>query len=203
MKPWWILIATALALSVTAPTANAMTVHTDDDGRVRGIPRICAEEVNGARQWATDLARIDTEGVLVLDGREIALRGDAAQWRLRDEVSPDFASRFHSMSWVVLGLHSDIDVVGLLLQREAAAPDPGFAAGSAALQESGWTSGVVRLRMGTVSCVFEATRDERLIPVMDALVNANLDPYRYRGAPVNAVHNQGTLANVARGSSDL
>jgi hypothetical protein len=51
--------------------------------------------------------------------------------------------------------------------------------------------------MGTVACVYAATQDERLAPVMDALVAANLDPYRYRGAPLNKPHNQGTLANVA------
>ena len=50
--------------------------------------------------------------------------------------------------------------------------------------------------MGTVACLYSVTRDERLVPVMEGLVAANLDPYRYRGPPLSKVHNHATLANL-------
>jgi len=51
--------------------------------------------------------------------------------------------------------------------------------------------------MGVISCLFSYTKDERLVPVMERLVLANADPHRYRGQPLNRVHNHGTLANLA------
>ena len=160
-------------------------------------PRICSEESAGARQWGADLSQLATEGVVTIDGRRLSVRGDAAQWRLWDTADPAFATHFHSMSWLVPGLRTGQPVVDILLEREASIPDPGYLAGSDALKETGWTAGIIRLRMGLVSCLYAATGDERLGPVMDRLVAANLDPYRYRGAPLNKPHNQGTLANIA------
>jgi len=161
------------------------------------LPRICEEESTGAAQWGTDLSRLALDGVLVLDRREIPLGGETPAWRQWDANDPAFSTRFHSMSWLVGGLRQGLPVVDIMLDRDAALADPGFAAGSRALRETGWTAGTIRLRMGTVACLYAATGDERLEPVMDRLVAANLDPYRYRGAPLNRPHNQGTLANVA------
>lgn len=160
------------------------------------LPRICSEEEAGARQWGTDLTRLG-EGVLRLDGRDLIVRGDASRWRFWDAQDPAFGTRFHSMSWLVPGLARGLPVIDVLLEREAALPDPGFAAGHAAMRATGWNFGMTRLRMGTVSCLYAVTGDERLLPVIDGLVAAILDPYRYRGAPLNKVHNQGTLANIA------
>lgn len=180
--------AIVASIAVTAPAGAARSGEP---------PRICAEEDAGARQWGADLSRIANEGLVTIDGRQLTVRGDAAQWRMWDTADPAFATHFHSMSWLVPGLRTGQPVVDILLEREAAIPDPGFLAGSDALKATGWTTGIIRLRMGLVSCLYVATGDERLGPVMDRLVAANLDPYRYRGAPLNKPHNQGTLANVA------
>lgn len=182
---------------VAALTASLLTAGAAGASRTGALPRICAEEEAGAQQWGTDLSRLSRDGIVTIDGRELPVRGEAASWLLWDDVDPAFATRFHSSSWLVPGLRQGLPVVDILLERDAAAPDPGFLAGNGALRESGWTAGSIRLRMGTVACVYAATQDERLAPVMDALVAANLDPYRYRGAPLNKPHNQGTLANVA------
>lgn len=186
------IVGVALATLTAAALVTSAPAQATRSGTP---PRLCHEEIAGATQWKTDVSQLD-EGVLILDGRTIDLR-DPAQWRLSDRVDPAFASRFHSLSWLVPALGTDVDVVGLAVQRAAAVPDPGWRAGSDALQDTGWTAGVIRLRMGTISCLYAATGDARLGPVMDQLVAANLDPYRYRGAPLNKVHNQGTLANIA------
>lgn len=186
-----ILAACAVILASVAVTAPAGAARSGE------LPRICSEEEASARQWSADLSRFAADGVVTIDGRQIDVRGDGAQWPLWDRADPAFATHFHSMAWLIPGLRAGLPVVDILLERDAALPDPGFLGGAQALRESGWTNGIVRLRMGAVACAYVATGDERLGSVMDKLVAANLDPYRYRGAPVNKPHNHGTLANIA------
>lgn len=186
-----VVAACAAILASAAVTAPA------DAARSGELPRICSEEETAARQWTADLTRLADEGVVTIDGRELTVRGDAARWRLWDAADPAFATHFHSMSWLIPGLRTGAPIVDVLLEREAAIPDPGYRAGRQALQATGWTAGIIRLRMGLVTCLYAATGDDRLSPLMDHLVAANLDPYRYRGAPLAKPHNQGTLANVA------
>jgi len=188
------LTVAALSALLVAPL---MAVGSASAARSGDLPRICSEEAASAAQWGVSLARLGSDGVVVIDGREIIVRGDAATWRMWDDVDPAFSTHFHSMSWLVPGLRQGVPVVEIFLEREAALPDPGFAAGNAAVRETGWNAGMIRLRMGAVACMYEATRDQRLEAVMERLVAANLDPYRYRGSPLNNPHNQGTLANVA------
>lgn len=191
------LAATVCAATAAMLLGTGLGTGVANGVRAGALPRACVEELTGAAQWGVDLSRLANEGIVVLDRRDLAVRGDRAQWRVWDPADPAFGTSFHAMSWLVPGLREDLPVVDILLERDAAVPDPGFAAGTNALRETGWTTGMVRLRMGTVACVYAATRDGRLVPVMDRLVAANLDPYRYRGAPLNTPHNQGTLANVA------
>lgn len=186
-----------IAASCAALVASLIAAVPAGATRSGELPRICAEEENGALQWGSDLSRLATDGVITLDSREMTVRGESAQWRMWDEGDPAFATSFHSMFWLIPGLRSGAPVVDVLLERDAALPDPGYLAGSEELKETGWTTGPMRLRMEAVSCVYAVTRDDRLLPVMDRLVAANLDPYRYRGAPLNKPHNQGTRANVA------
>lgn len=186
-----------LAATCAALVASAVTATPAGAARSGELPRICAEEESGAQQWGADLTRLDSEGIVVIDGRPLSVRGESAGWRMWDDEDPAFAARFHSMSWLVPGLRRGMPVIDVLLERDAALPDPGFLAGAPALRETGWTAGSIRLRMGTVACMYAATGDARLVAVMERLVAANLDPYRYRGAPLNTPHNQGTLANVA------
>lgn len=188
------LAVAAMSALLIVPVVGAGSAGAARSGE---LPRICAEEESGAEQWGADLSRLATDGVAVLDGRELAVRGGDAQWRMWDSADPAFATRFHSMSWLVPGVRQGLPVVDILLERDAAAPDPGARVDAQSRRESGWIPGIIRLRMGTVACLYAATSDPRLEGVMDRLVAANLDPYRYRGAPLNKVHNQGTLANVA------
>ena len=191
MKPVVIAAACAALLASIAVSAPAGAARSGE------LPRICSEEEAGARQWAADLSRLPDEGVVTIDGRPLVVRGDGAQWRLWDRIDPAFSTHFHSMAWLVQGLRTGLPVVDILVDRDAALPDPGYLGGPDALKETGWTPGIMRLRMGMVACAYVATGDERLEAVMDRLVAGNLDPYRYRGAPLNKPHNQGTLANIA------
>ncbi len=160
------------------------------------MPRLCADEVSSAQRFGADASDL-ADGSLRLDGREIRIGTDSSDWRLDDPADATFTSRFHSMVWLVPGLDTDADVVGLLVERDRALPDPGGFASQDEQRATGWTQSVVSLRMGVVNCLYQSTGDARLIPVMEGLVDAALDPLRYRGRPLNRIHNHGTMSNIA------
>jgi len=161
------------------------------------LPRICDAEVNSAKRMGADVSDLGTSGVLRLDGRSVVVTGPEAQWRQDVRGNSTFVTRFHSLAWLVLAARQGFPVVDLVLERDAALPDPGSTVEQDRLRLTGWTQSAVRQRMGVISCLYAATEDERLIPVMERLVLANADPFRYRGQPINRVHNHGTLANLA------
>ena len=108
------------AIALTACSALAISLLAAgpaDAARSGALPRICAAEEAGAQQWGTDLSRLSRDGVIVLDGRELRVTGEEATWRLWDDADPAFATRFHSMSWVVPGLRQGLPVVEMLLER--------------------------------------------------------------------------------------
>lgn len=181
--------AVALALLIAGLASPAVAADR--------LPRICDTEVNAAKRMSADVSDLATSGVLRLDGRSVVVTGPDAAWRQDVRGDATFVTRFHSLAWLVLAVRQDFPVVDLVLERDAALPDPGSIAGQDRLRLTGWTQSAVRQRMGVISCLFMATKDERLIPVMERLVLANADPFRYRGQPLNRVHNHGTLANLA------
>lgn len=187
----WLAAGVAFAIGMTVGPASA----SESD-----LPSICANELNAAERFNVDVSRLD-EGRVGLDGREMLLDGTAGSWSRLDKADPTFTVRFHSLAWLVPAFDQGIDVVSLVLQREAVLPDPGFTVGQDALRAVGWKASQVRLRMGTISCLYRASADARLIPVMEGLVAANMDPLRYRGRPFNRLHNHGTLSNIALGEA--
>lgn len=189
MRRWILpacLVAGLLLGAVTVPAAAA--------GR---LPRICDTEVNSAKRMGADVSELQTSGLLHLAGRTVDVIGPDAQWRQDVRGDTTFVTRFHSMAWLVLATRQDFPVVDVILDRDAVLPDPGSTTGQDRLRATGWTQSAVRQRMGVISCLFSYTKDERLVPVMERLVLANADPHRYRGQPLNRVHNHGTLANLA------
>lgn len=185
---WIVCLAVAAGALVIAPPASA-------DPRPRP-PQICLNEINAANRMRADVSELADKGILKLDGRTITVVGPDAQWRQVDDRDQTFVTRFHSLAWILLAVQGGYPVVDLLLEREKSLPDPGSTAPATSLKYTGWTEGAVRLRMGTVSCLYLWTKDERLIPVMERLVLASADPYRYRGLPLKKVHNHGTLTNI-------
>ena len=185
------LVACATASLVTV-AGIAMPASAADR-----LPRLCDTEVNAAKRMGADVSELATSGIVRLDGHSVDVVGDDAQWRQDVRGNTTFVTRFHSLAWVVLAARQDFPLVDLVLARDDALADPGSSAEQDRLRATGWTQSAVRLRMGVISCLYEYTKDERLIPVMERLVLANADPFRYRGQPLNRVHNHGTLANLA------
>lgn len=60
-----------------------------------------------------------------------------------------------------------------------------------------WSEGVNLRREQNLNCLYDVTRDARLVPVIEAVAAANLDPNRYYGPPQRLPHNHGLMANLA------
>ncbi|MFN8159328.1 MAG: heparinase II/III family protein, partial [Candidatus Nanopelagicales bacterium] len=60
-----------------------------------------------------------------------------------------------------------------------------------------WSEGVNLRREQNLNCLYAVTGDDRLVPVLDAVATANLDPNRYYGPPQRLPHNHGLMANLA------
>ncbi|HET7901380.1 MAG TPA: heparinase II/III family protein [Candidatus Nanopelagicales bacterium] len=60
-----------------------------------------------------------------------------------------------------------------------------------------WSEGVTMRRENSLNCLYTVTHDPRLVPLITALVTANLDPARYYGPPRTKPHNHGLLANLS------
>lgn len=160
------------------------------------IPRICSGEISSILKHGADVGDLD-QGVLVLDGRTVTLTDDSTSWRVHDSLDNTFNNRFHGMEWLVAWAVEGGAAIELLLSRDAALADPGGQADRIEIQSTGWTTGAIRLRQHVVNCLYALTDDERLLPVIEGLVAANLDPDRYRGRPQRPAHNLGTLSNLA------
>ena len=160
------------------------------------IPRICSGEVASIQGHGADTSALD-QGVLTLDGRRIVITDDSASWRVHDPVDNTFNNRFHGMEWLVPWAVDGGPAIEMLLARDVALVDPGGLVDRVEIQSTGWTTGAVRLRQHVVNCLYALTDDPRLIPVVEGLIAANLDPDRYRGRPQRPAHNLGTLSNLA------
>lgn len=183
------MIRSAVAVAVCA-AAVVVPVQSS-----HAAPKICTSEIASNAKFQADVDRLD-EDVLGLDGRTLDLGPDAMHWSIYDPTDSTFTNRFHSLAWTVLAWEHGFPSVEYVVRHASLLPDPGSGASQATLLSSGWTEGSVRLRMGTVSCLYQLSGDERLVGVMGDLVAASLDPFRYRGRPLNNVHNHGALANI-------
>jgi hypothetical protein len=60
-----------------------------------------------------------------------------------------------------------------------------------------WSEGVNLRREQNLNCLYAVTQDPTLVPVLEAVAAANLDPDRYYGPPQRLPHNHGLMANLA------
>ena len=104
------LIAAVAAVAITLSLA-AGTARAEDEA----LPRICSDGQRNAGLMYPDLSRYPQDGVVILGKRDFPLRSSPAVWRMWDSRDPVFSTRFHSMMWLVPGVHSGLPVVDLVL----------------------------------------------------------------------------------------
>ena len=143
-----------------------------------------------------DLSLAASTGIIGIGGHQFDLRREG--WRTQMPRHPAVTQAFHSAAWLVSLYDSDPDLaVELLLEQASVSPDPGASIGRAELKLRGWTESQVTLRTWTALCLYSRSGDRRIVGVIDALVEANLDPQRYYGPPLRAPHNHAIFANEA------
>ena len=181
------LLAAGLIMSsaVAVPSARA----SDE-------PALCALARGSAAWLGADLSALASDRIVVMRGEAVDLRAAAWRWDGPDAVTRLY---FHGAGWLAVHAQSNpVDAVNLALEQARVRPDPGASATAKDyINTSGWNEAMVTIRMQTIQCLYQLSGDARLVPVMEALVRANLDPMRYYGPPRFKFHNHGLMANRA------
>ena len=190
------LLVTSMALVATAVQgywALAAEPAKDALGSTR-----CARPLAVAERFETDASALESTGEITFGGRQVPLTSPQ-EFLAGPPRGVAWDLWFHSWSWlaeIARAVHPSTAVDHAVAWHEAN-PDVGGAAPRHEQRMRGWTEGAVTQRMTTVTCLWSVTRDERLLPVMRALAEANLDETRYYGRPHFAPHNRGAMANLA------
>lgn len=184
-----VLVATLAATLVPAMSAGAET----------SLPVTCARPVAVAERYATDVSTLTVDGRITFGGERIAVDGPDADFLRHDPRRIAWSQWLRSWAWLAEVARSvdPILAVDIAVAWHEAVPDPGGAAPLETLRARGWTEAIVTPRMTLITCLWSITGDDRLRPLMEALVAANLDPARYYGRPRFAPHNHGAMANFA------
>lgn len=190
-------VGMAMGTMSLAPAVYSSTSAPQSRGAGSGITAPpCVAALRPLELHDVDLSRAASERIIGIGGHEFDLRRQA--WRTRMPRHPAITQAFHSAAWLVALSDSEPELaVELLLEQATASPDPGASVGRAELKLRGWTESQVTLRTWTALCLYSRSGDRRIIGVIEALVEANLDPQRYYGPPLRAPHNHAIFANEA------
>ena len=184
------VVAALAATLLTVPTASAKP----SDGIA--MPGLCRSAFNVASQRGYDVSRVASQRTMIFDGQRVRLNPEG--WAADNPSDPSWTLWFHSLVWLVpLALEDPETAVKVFAERDAALPDPGASKGSRERRPMGWTQGQFRTRLETASCLYNLTRDPRLLPIAKRLAAANMDAARYPGLPNFQVHNHGSMSNIA------
>lgn len=187
------LLVGVAALATAAAVLPAAVQAKPSDGIP--MPGLCRAPYNVAIQRGVDVSRVAAQRIVVFDGQRVQL--DRKGWAADNPRDPSWTLWFHSLAWLVpLALDDPRTAVTVFLERDRALPDPGASLGNRERRPVGWTQGQFRTRLDTANCLFNLTRDPRLVPIAERLAAANMDPLRYPGPPNFPVHNHGTMSNV-------
>lgn len=183
----------AVASGVAAAALTAAPVRATGGDRLDGPS--CARAVASAAGLNADLSLLATERVITARDQRIDLRANA--WTFPGQ-HPTTALQLNSSGWLVAYASTDlVDAVELAVEQATANPDPGASVPPSQLVASGWVEAAVTGRMDSIRCLYRASADPRLIPVVEALAAANMDEARYYGPPRRKPHNHGAMANRA------
>ena len=188
----WASWGVALALSAGA-LAGGVAVAANDP------PKSCRDLLRMSERYAADFTDFDVTGAIIFGGTRIVLQGPNADYGINDPARRTWTQWFRSWVWLgpLVAMGRTEDAVRLATEWHAAVPDPGSRSSRGDLWATGWSEGAVTQRMQSLLCVWQATRDPALVPVMTDLARANMDPMRYYGPPRRPPHNHGTMANFA------
>lgn len=192
-----VTLASASALAMAnflAGTSGATPATGAPVEPTRSVDNSSCEAVRPViSQFPTDRTRALPDGIVTIDDWTVDTQRDG--WQAAHPSNPAITAGFHSLAWLVPDTPEQLPAaIALTLDQAHRNPDPGTTARPA----SGWTEYAVTMRTRTVLCLYrsaDATAQAQLLPVLQELVKANLDPERYYGPPNRHAHNHGLLAD--------
>lgn len=185
-----LLVAPPVLTSPSTPSAQAKPADSVT------MPRTCRDSYNVASYRGFDVSRVAEQRVVEFDGKRVTL--DRKGWPADNPRDPSWTLWFHSLAWIVpLALEDRETAIRVFMERDRYLPDPGASTGNRLRRPMGWTQGQFRNRLETATCLYHLTRDPRLVPIAKQLAAANMDTARYPGPPNFAVHNHGSMSNIA------
>lgn len=186
------VVILSFALSAGSIQANGVLNPTPDrtenPGEADGASHACVQASVDKSIAIND--RVFETGQLEIQDWRIDL---GKGWHHRHPTNSSLTLIFVGGGWIVPTDEADLPrAVDMMIEWAAAQPDTGTRD-----LASGWAESATTKRLGAATCLFALSRDERLIPVIEELAAANLDPNRYYGPPRFAPHNHGVMANRA------
>ncbi|MFM9135779.1 MAG: heparinase II/III family protein [bacterium] len=187
------LAMVALAACLVAPAVPQASPASDRASDEAFRPSICTRALG-----VMSSVRVDTDGLaedrLVIGTWEVRPR--AWRWRGENRTHPTWNTVLHSSAWLIPDDSTGVpDAVDAMVEQSRVNPDSGRAPD---MGVRGWTEAHVTKRLTTALCLYEwadtGTR-QRLVPVIEALARANMDPRRYAGPPRRGPHNHGLMAD--------
>lgn len=198
-------LALAATLSVAGlPVASAATSagprSGDGDSVVGPAASLQNASCRSARRavamFPAERSRID-EGIVTLG--EWTVDFDEAGWQVDHPRINLLTRAFHSSAWLIPERVADVgESIALFAEQAQVNPDPGATMTARQLRERGWTEGHTTWRLKTALCLYrlaDAEQQAMLMPAIDQLLAANLDPQRYYGPPLKPAHNHGLMAD--------
>jgi hypothetical protein len=156
----------------------------------------CRSARKAVTAFPADRSRID-EDIITLGSWTVDFGQD--RWRA-DHPRVELLTRaFHSSAWLIPERKSDLGrSIELFVEQAQVNPDPGATMSALALRERGWIEGHTTRRLKTALCLYRLADPQQrtmLMPAIEQLLDANLDPRRYYGPPLNPAHNHGLMAD--------
>ncbi len=189
-----------LLLPVALVAASGFSgVETRDEGADVAISEpACIKAMIPLRKFDVDTSRIYTSGVLTMGGWRVPFREDG--FVAKHKSDPSLTQAFYSAGWLVPQSRADISrAIDLFIDMSQENPDPGDSIDRKSLSDVGWSEAAVTLRLKTALCLYRITDSDaeraRLLPAIDALVEASKDEARYYGPPRMKPHNHGVMAD--------
>ncbi len=180
-----------MATLITAPSESAeITAQASTKSS-------CSSARAALQGMDVDTSDVYSLGRVSLNGWTVAFRD--SRWQAEHERIDLRTRAFHSAAWMIPDSPRDVGpAIDLFIEQSTDNPDPGSVQGSQALKVRGWIEGHVTWRLKIGLCLYRMAGAEdakRLLPALEQLIQANLDPYRYYGPPVRTAHNHGLMAD--------
>lgn len=195
------LIATTLigaqAAAAQPPPATAPGVTSVDLAELVGRNATCTQARKGTRSFAVDTSRVFSDGMVRIGNWTVDFR--ETQWAATHPRVALLTQAFHTSSWMLPERAEDITrSIRLFIEQATQNPDPGGQLTRERLRHLGWNESHVTWRMKVGLCLYRLGSDDQkreLLPALNQLIDANMDPNRYYGPPRFRAHNHGLMAD--------